>query len=86
MSGTYLDIVLPLIERARSFVENGESLQPFAFVGNYATRQITSASQLESTSRNEDKVGQLWLCHSAGGLAPAGCIRGGCSGKVPKPP
>jgi hypothetical protein len=38
----YLDIVLPLIERARSFVENGESLEPFAFVGNHATRQITA--------------------------------------------
>ncbi len=36
----YLDVVLPLIESARSFLENGESLQPFAFVGNHATQQI----------------------------------------------
>jgi hypothetical protein len=36
----YLDIVLPLIESARGFLENGESLQAFAFVGNHATQQI----------------------------------------------
>ena len=38
----YLDIVLPLIDKARGFLENGESLEPFAFVGNHATRQITA--------------------------------------------
>jgi hypothetical protein len=36
----YLDIVLPLIDSARGFLENGESLEPFAFVGNHATKQF----------------------------------------------
>jgi hypothetical protein len=38
----YLDVVQPLIESARSFLENGESLQAFAFVGNHATKQIAT--------------------------------------------
>ena len=29
----YLKLVLPLIDKARGFLEYGESLQPFAFVG-----------------------------------------------------
>jgi hypothetical protein len=36
----YLDIVMPLIDSARGFLENGETLQPFAFVGNHATRRM----------------------------------------------
>jgi hypothetical protein len=36
----YLDVVLPLIDTARGLLENGESLQPFAFVGNHATKQM----------------------------------------------
>ncbi len=33
---------MPLIDRARGFLEQGETLQPFAFVGNHATRQIVA--------------------------------------------
>jgi len=36
----YLEVVSPLIAKARNFVESGESLAPIAFVGNFATRQI----------------------------------------------
>ena len=49
----YLDIVLPLIDKARGFLENGESLEPFAFVGNHATRQITAI--LIDTRSDESK-------------------------------
>ena len=38
----YMDVVGPLIDKAREFLENGQQLQPFAFVGNLATRQILS--------------------------------------------
>jgi len=36
----YREVIEPLIAKARSFVEAGESLAPIAFVGNFATRQI----------------------------------------------
>jgi hypothetical protein len=36
----YLDVVMPLIASARGFLEQGEALEPFAFVGNHATQQI----------------------------------------------
>jgi hypothetical protein len=53
LSQAYLDIVLPLIEKARGILENGESLEPFAFVGNHATRQITAI--LIDTQSEESK-------------------------------
>ena len=53
----YLDIVLPLIERARSFVENGESLQAFAFVGNHASKQIVAI--LIDTQSEDTKDGSV---------------------------
>jgi flavin-binding protein dodecin len=37
---SYREVIDPLIARAREFVEGGESLVPFAFVGNFTTRQI----------------------------------------------
>jgi hypothetical protein len=40
MPAKYLEVIAPLIAKARSFVEAGESLAPIAFVGNFATRQI----------------------------------------------
>ncbi len=36
----YREVIDPLIARAREFLEAGEPLVPFAFVGNFATRQI----------------------------------------------
>ncbi len=36
----YMDIISPLIDKARGFLEAGEKLQPFAFVGNLTTKQI----------------------------------------------
>jgi hypothetical protein len=35
----YEKLIWPLIEKARGFLEAGESLSPFAFVGNLETRQ-----------------------------------------------
>lgn len=36
----YMDIIGPLIDKARGFLEIGEKLQAFAFVGNLTTRQV----------------------------------------------
>jgi len=40
----YLEVIEPLIAKARGFVESGESLAPIAFVGNFATKQILHVS------------------------------------------
>jgi hypothetical protein len=37
---TYREVIDPLIVRAREFLEAGEPLVPFAFVGNFTTRQM----------------------------------------------
>ena len=36
----YQDLLAPLIDQARRFLERGESLVPFAFVGNLARRGL----------------------------------------------
>ena len=36
----YLEVVLPFIEKARGFLEKGESLSPIAFVGNFASGRL----------------------------------------------
>ncbi|MBK6631564.1 MAG: hypothetical protein IPG33_11295 [Betaproteobacteria bacterium] len=36
----YLEAVLPFIEKARGFLEKGESLSPIAFVGNFASGRL----------------------------------------------
>lgn len=36
----YMDIISPLIDKARELLESGEKLQAFAFVGNLTTKQV----------------------------------------------
>lgn len=36
----YMDIIAPLISKAREFLEGGEQLQGMAFVGNLATQNV----------------------------------------------
>src|SRR4030067_575971 len=36
----YMDIISPMIDKARGFLEAGEKLQPMAFVGNLTTKEI----------------------------------------------
>ena len=36
----YHEIIWPLIEKAKGFLEQGENLSPFAFVGNFETGQV----------------------------------------------
>ncbi|EGV16628.1 hypothetical protein [Thiocapsa marina] len=52
---TYLEIVGPLIDTAREILERGESLSPFAFVGNLTTGETFPV--LLSTATDEEKDG-----------------------------
>ena len=51
----YMDVVGPLIDKAREFLENGQQLQPFAFVGNLATRQIIPVTIQPGSSEDKDR-------------------------------
>ena len=35
-----MDIISPMIDKARWFLEAGEKLQPMAFVGNLTTKEV----------------------------------------------
>lgn len=66
---TYLGIIQPLIDTARGIMERGESLIPFAFVGNLSTRE-TFAVMLDTGSdakkdRSADTIRQLAHAHRA---------------------
>lgn len=36
----YMDIISPMIDKARGVLEAGEKLQPMAFVGNMTTKEV----------------------------------------------
>jgi hypothetical protein len=38
---SYLELIAPFIAQARGFLESGEKLSSIAFVGNFATREMT---------------------------------------------
>lgn len=40
MPKSYREVIEPLIAKARTFLEAGQSLAPFAFVGNFSTKKI----------------------------------------------
>jgi hypothetical protein len=66
---TYLAIVQPLIDTARGIMERGESLVPFAFVGNLTTRE-TYAVMLDTGSEakkdlSAETIRQLAHSHQA---------------------
>lgn len=48
------ELVLPLIDKARGFLENGESLQPFAFVGSAATGEMLPVMIDTQTAESKD--------------------------------
>ena len=53
LPASYLDIITPLIDTAREILERGESLSPFAFVGNLTTGETFPV--LLSTASDEEK-------------------------------
>jgi hypothetical protein len=51
----YMDIISPLIDKARELLEAGERLQAFAFVGNLTTKQITQVMIHPGSVENKDQ-------------------------------
>ena len=49
----YMDIISPLINKARDFLEAGDPLEPIAFVGNLTTKQVIAV--LIKSGGGEDK-------------------------------
>jgi len=64
----YLDTVLPLIGVARRHLENGETLSPFAFVGNLATQQAMPV-RIESSDEEAKDRSALAVKHAAESVA-----------------
>jgi hypothetical protein len=50
----YREVIDPLIARAREFLEAGEPLVPFAFVGNFANRQMMPVPLGTGDDRSKD--------------------------------
>ncbi len=51
----YMDIIGPLIEKAREFLEAGDTLQAIAFVGNLTTRQVIPVMIQQETGEEKDR-------------------------------
>jgi len=52
---TYMDIIGPLIDKARGFLEAGEKLQAMAFVGNLTTKEIIPVMIQPGSGEDKDQ-------------------------------
>jgi hypothetical protein len=59
LPGTYLEIIAPLIDAAREILERGETLSPFAFVGNLTTRETFPVLLSTASEREKDEAAAL---------------------------
>ncbi|MDO8768484.1 MAG: hypothetical protein Q7K57_07255 [Burkholderiaceae bacterium] len=50
----YMDIIGPLIDKARGFLEAGQQLQAFAFVGNLTANQVIPVTIQPGSDENKD--------------------------------
>ncbi len=57
----YMDIISSQIDKARSFLEAGEKLQPFAFVGNLTTKEIIPVMIQPGSGEDKDQSAALVL-------------------------
>lgn len=83
MPKAYRETIAPLVEKARSFLENGDSLEPIAFVGSFEKNTVTflflntggddlkdaSAEQVRRTAHRED-ADFVFTIMEAWGLPP----------------
>lgn len=83
MPKAYRETIAPLIEKARGFLENGESVEPIAFVGSFEKQTLTfvllntgdgdlkdaSAEQVRRTAHRED-ADFVFTIMEAWGLPP----------------
>lgn len=51
----YLDIISPLIDKARGLLETGEKLQAIAFVGNLSTQELVPVLIQPGSGEDKDK-------------------------------
>ncbi len=51
----YMDIIGPLIGKARELLESGEKLQAFAFVGNLTSRQVIQVMIHPGSAEDKDQ-------------------------------
>lgn len=52
----YLQVILPLVETARSILERGESLVPIAFVGNFSTNDVQPVIMNSTSGQTKDNT------------------------------
>ena len=83
MPESYRETIAPLIERARGFLEDGQRLEPIAFVGSFERKTVTfivlntgggdlkdaSAEQVRQTAHRED-ADFVFTIMEAWGLPP----------------
>jgi hypothetical protein len=50
----YMDIIGPLINKAKEFLESGETLQAIAFVGNLTSRQVIPVLIQQASGEDKD--------------------------------
>jgi hypothetical protein len=55
----YMDIISSQIDKARSLLEAGEKLQPFAFVGNLTTKEIIPVMIQSGSGEGKDQSARL---------------------------
>jgi hypothetical protein len=55
----YMDIISPQIDKARSFLEAGEKLQPFALVGNLTTKEIIPVMIQPGSGEDKDQSARI---------------------------
>lgn len=55
----YLEVIQPLIDKARGFLENGESLHAVAFIGNHATKRVVPVLIDTRTAETKDDAVEL---------------------------
>lgn len=55
----YMDIITPLINKARGLLEAGEKLQPIAFVGNLTTQQLVPVIIETASGEGKDQSARV---------------------------
>ena len=55
----YMDIIGPMIDKARRVLEAGEKLQPMAFVGNMTTKQVVPVMVQTGSEEGKDQSARM---------------------------
>ena len=55
----YMDIISPLIDKARGLLEAGEKLQPIAFVGNLTAKEVIPVMIQTTSGKGKDQSARV---------------------------